>query len=191
MSKQEPIKIEAIVKFNQGEAFVLNRNPAFLYEKRGKFLFASDGPFFNVYEYGWMGMTGAFAGREFYIPMIDGGYVKATGQYWDAGSSVIAEEFGIKLAHVTFQTKEELKKCYVFTGTNIDLEWVKIERMKYKGCVYPYSDYEKIVKFDDMRSQGWKREYKLKRSKKNLIIEVKKKHSLLIVLTKALKESYK
>jgi hypothetical protein len=52
MSKQEPIKIEAIVKFNQGEAFVLNRKPAILYEKRGKFLFASDGPFFNVYEYG-------------------------------------------------------------------------------------------------------------------------------------------
>ncbi len=180
--KLDLIIIEAIVEFNKGEAFVLSRNPVFLYTKKGKRLYAIDGPFINTYEYGWMGTKGAFADRHFDIPMLDGSIIKATGQYWDAGISAIAKELNLKLIHVTFQTKENLRNCYVFTGAYIDLNWIKNERSKYKGCIYPYEDYEKIINFDNMKSQAFQQIRKLEKAKKNLIIKVKEKHSLIIEL---------
>ena len=68
---------------------------------------------------------------------------------------------------------EELKKCYVFSGCYCDAD--KLEKLKseYYGPIYQYWDYEKIIKYDQMRRKDFDKLYYEKRAKKNLIKKVK------------------
>lgn len=102
-------KVEAVVKFNNGEALVLNKHPQIKYERHGRYLFGLDeyGIFVNVYKYETpIGRFVAFAGREFDIPMEDGTVTKAKGQWWDAGSNELAKALGSKIISVTINTKK-------------------------------------------------------------------------------------
>ena len=142
-------EIEAVVKFNDGEALVLNKYPQIKYEKHGGYLFGLDeyGIFVNVYAYERpSGSFKAFAGREFDISMVDGTFTKANGQWWDAGSDKLAEALGSKIIGVTINTKEELSKCYVFFGEKADENEYNKLRDTYSGKVYHYYEYEKILK---------------------------------------------
>ncbi len=182
-----PIKILAVIQFNKGEAYVLNRHPEYVYQRDGDILWACDTGFYSVYKYdaprrpinpNWSGWR-AFAGRKFTLPMKDGTITECHGQYWDAGQGELSKKLNITLEHVTMETIPELQKCYVFCGSSIESEYRKKLRAEYTGCVYPYSEYEKIIKYDDMRHSNFKREWKLERAKKSLIKEVRKFHGMV------------
>ena len=142
-------KIEAVVKFNKSEALVLSEHPKILYERYGNYLFGLDeyGVFCNCYKYdspskGWE----AFAGRKFDIPITDGTFEHAYGQWWDGGADEFAKALGSEIISVTVRTKDDLKRCYVFTGCRADkAEYSKL-RGQYQGKVFDYWEYEKLLK---------------------------------------------
>jgi len=127
------------------QIFVIIDKPVnFLYERKGKYLVASDDGFYSCYEYdrpskNWE----AFGGRKFDIPMKDGTIEKAFGQWWDGGHSQNAPE---KIVSIGVGTIEELHKCYVFMGGHISKkkldEWLSNHE--------PSTDYDKY----DTRKQG-------------------------------------
>ena len=171
----EEFKIEAVVKFNNGEAWVLNRKPEIVYEKKGNIMYGNDYGFYNVYGFeAPCGKWKAFAGHEFDLPLKDGNVEHCYGQWWNAGHSKVEKILDIQLRPVTFKTNEDLIKCYVFTGASIEENYANKLRSEYSGCVYPYRDYEKIIKFDPQRKDFYKRLLKLERDKKSLIKEIKK-----------------
>lgn len=174
MSNHEDIKIEAVVKFNDGEAYVINRWPEFKYEKAGRLLYANDGIFVSCYAHNVDPWAKAFGGRKFNLQMLDGSVTECHGQYWDAGQDTLAEMFGVELTHVTIETIADLKKCFVFCGASADREKLAQLRAEYKGCVYPLREYKKIITFDDQRSKYFQRERKLERRIKSLIKEARK-----------------
>lgn len=168
----EDFKIVAVVRFNDGEAIVLNRKPRFLFEFMGRDLVGEDGPFRRLYGYAPpSGRFKAFAGAKFDIPMKDGSFIKASGQYWDS----CLPDF----AGVTYSTIEDLLNCYVFTGSQVDRDWYSAERNAYTGCVYPYWDYEKVIKYDVERMKWITRAFKLEKDKRHLIAKVKDAHRRL------------
>jgi hypothetical protein len=149
-------KIEAVVKFNDGEALVLNENPIIKYENHGKFLFGVDqyGVFVNVYYYDrpsehWQ----AFAGRKFNIPMVDGTFIEAHGQWWDGGSKELGEAIGSEVVLATINTRQRLEDCYVFFGARADSKEYQKLRATYTGKVYGYWEYEAICK---KREKPWR-----------------------------------
>jgi len=58
-------------------------------------------------------------------------------------------------------------------------------RATYTGCVYPYWDYEKVIKFDDQRRDLWDRIFREERRCKALEAAVKEKHRELLAITGA------
>lgn len=172
--KIEDIKIEAIVKFNDHHAYVLNRMPSFKYEKHGSYLYASDGPFFSSYEYRPPSNAfQAFAGREFDLQMLDGTATKCKGQYWDCGNSWANELLGIQIVDVTIKTIKQLKECYVFYGSSMQKEVLEKLISEYDGVIYEYRDYEMVINYKDMRSKFWKREMEADKAKGYLIEKVR------------------
>lgn len=164
------LKIVALVEVAKREALVLNRPLKMLYEFSGRDLIGSDGPFRNALRYeAPQGHFKAFAGREFDIPLKDGRTVRANGQYWSAGLDGFTE--------TAYGTVDGLKKCYVYTGALVDPTALQELRSEYTGCVYPYWDYQKVIKYDDERrywiNKCFKLEDRLKRDKKHLIANVK------------------
>jgi len=92
---------------------VINRSPIFKYERKENWLIAEDSGFFSFYQYippskGFY----AFAGREFTIPMVDGTFEKAYGQWWDG----VPSEYLDLLVSTGCSTLVELDRCYVFYG---------------------------------------------------------------------------
>lgn len=173
----EELKIEAIVKFNTGYAYVFNRNPDYKYQAEGNILWAKDGPFYSCYKYETpSGRFQAFAGRKFELNMIDGTVTKCNGQWWDGGLGELIDKLKLDLIDLTMQTREELKKCYVFFGTSCDHNELEKLKSKYYGVVYEYWDYEKVIKFDDMRHRYIKREIYNDTAKSHLILKVKELH---------------
>lgn len=157
--KEEPIKIEALTKFNDGVAFVLNRKPNLIWRSLNnkKILYGTDGVFYNVLGYGaCSGSSKAFGGSKFTVTLEDGEQIECYGQYWSGGHGVVEKELGIKLCSTPIGTIEGLKSCYVFSGMNADIEKINELREVYKsngGVVYPYYDYEKIIKYDDLQKR--------------------------------------
>ncbi len=177
----DDIYIKAVVKFNNSEAWVLNRLPKFVYIKEGNILYAEDCGFYSCYRYktpskSWQ----AFSGRKFELPLKKGGIEKCYGQWWDAGIGTISKKYGIEFLPLTCNTEVGLVECYVFFGgLHIEREKSIQLRKEYKGVVYPYLDYEKIIKFTPQRKEFYFRLHKLEQAKKSLIKVVKEKHQLL------------
>lgn len=177
------IKIDALVKFNSGVAMVLNRKPNYKYQRDGNILWAKDGPFYDCYGYGSpSGTWKAFAGRKFELPMIDGSVTKCNGQWWDKDLDVLSEKLNLDLGSVTIGTVSNLKSCYVFSGTSGNKPEIEALAEAYEGVIYPYWDYEKVIKFDDLRKSAWANKSKLERAKKALIKKVKAQAVLLAQL---------
>lgn len=178
----EDLKIIAIVRTKTWDGYVLNRDIDLKYELLygSSILVARDGPFYKAYQKGWMGGKGAFGGSLFDIPLKDGsGAIHAAGEWWDAGASKIAEMLKINLISAAVGTIPDLINCYVFCGLSADKDKLVKLLDGYSGPTYEYRDYEKIIKFDSMRRDFWKRERKLEKAKKSLIKEVRSKHQHL------------
>ena len=141
-----PIKIVAVVKMNNAEAWVLNRMPELLYEKTEHGgLIAHDGPFSGAYSYSApSAYSKAFAGHVFKIPMKDGTFTDASGQWWHAG---IRGQTSIALS-----TEEKLNSCYVFFAGSVDMGKAADLRAAYTGPIYGYTDHKKLLKHDKLWS---------------------------------------
>ena len=175
MSKShiEELKVVAVVKINSGEALVLNRPLNFIYEEIGRDLIGSDGPFKRPLLYSPASEAfKAFAGSEMKLNMLDGSQRVVKDHWWS----------GCLPGHqsVTACDLASLKKCYVFFGgMAITAGDFQALRESYTGCVYPYWDYEKVIKYDDFRRDLYSRLSHERGRVKSLIAEVKKKHTQL------------
>ena len=85
---------------------------------------------------------------------------------------------------ITIGTVDRLIECYVFMGTSGSIEDMHNMVSEYKGVVYPYRDYEKVIKFEKMRKDFITKQLKLERANRALIQEVKSKSALLAQLDK-------
>lgn len=117
----EELKIIDIInhknKYATQRFMVLNRNPVYVYERKGKWLIAEDSGIFNFLFYEKpSGRFYAFAGRKFEIPMKDGSIESAFGQWWDG----IPGDYEGLLYRIGCGTPENLSKCNVFCSSNID-----------------------------------------------------------------------
>lgn len=153
------MKVVDIVKINDRHAFVFDEIPSVTYEKHGSLLIGSDdsGTILDCLYYSACGGSRnfggnyAFGGREFDLPLKDGGSVHCYGQYWDGRSSECAKVLGIEICGLTASTKEDLKKCYVFCGYYADKDKLQklidefiSENPDYE--VWEYNDYREYLK---------------------------------------------
>lgn len=178
---EKKYNILAVVKFNKGHALVLDKEPKMTYKRIGhNLIYGTDGLFYSCYRYGrtsenWK----AFAGREFTLTMDDGEVVECTGQWWNGGQKEIGEHLGLNIGSATAKSANELKKCYVYCGYEVDVEKYNEFIKSYKGTIFEYYDYEKVLKFNDMRSEAFHKHYKEEKAKKNAIQQAKKHHAEL------------
>ncbi len=140
-------KIIAVVKFNSGEAFVMEKPIKLEYTKYGHdTIIGTDGCFISCYGYQKDQYCKAFAGREFDLNLIDGTIEHCNGQWWDSITDKAKEVINDKMICVTANHKDRLKQCYVFHGyTGIEKQ-IDYLRSQYKGKVYDYWEYEKVLK---------------------------------------------
>lgn len=147
------MKIIDIVKLNNGIALVVDEIPTLTYEQKGSLLIGSDDSnlLFNCLYYQTpRGNEKAFAGREFYLPLKDGGSIHCDGKWWQGREAECAEKLGIELAHITIRDLAFLKDCYVFVGLsvnkNVYMQMIRdflTERPDYE--VYGYWEYKGIL----------------------------------------------
>lgn len=173
------MKIIAKVKFNNGWAYVLDKIEPMVYKRIGSdFIYGTNGILYHCYFKRHERGQKAFGGRKFDITLDDGEIVNCSGEWWDGNRNKVEKELGISLASRSISTKEELKKCYVFFGYDIDLEsFTKLIDDYHSNVfsfIYDYRDYEKIIKYDDDRKSLWRKISKLESDKKSLIKEAKR-----------------
>ncbi len=103
-------------KYSTQTFVVVDGMPDFKYERVGNHLIAEDSGFF--YFYGYQGSTEAFAGAKFDIPLKNGGFEKAAGQWWHC----IPHDY-IGLVHeLGIGAPENLGKCNVFSSAYVDID---------------------------------------------------------------------
>jgi hypothetical protein len=164
------LKVVAVVQFNKGEALVLNRPVNFTYQKVGNDYIGSDGPLTRALYYSRASAAfRAFAGSELTLQMIDGSVQKIKDHWW---SGVPSEHIDVVVGDV-----ESLKKCYVFGSASIRGQDLQTLRESYTGCVYPYWDYEKVIKYNDVRMDLYRKLCHEQRRVKSLVSEVKRLHA--------------
>lgn len=158
--------IEAVVRFNKDEALVLNRSPEFRYRREGSQLVAEDGPFRSCYGYSLpSGRWKAFAGREFKIPLLDGTFEQATGQWWASHLK--------GMVSCTYNTKDKLLGCYVYYSCMADPGAFAALRATYTGDVYPYYAYEAFIRLPIERRKYLTKISKLERDKSHLLTNLR------------------
>lgn len=169
--------IVARVKFNDSVAYVLDKKPELKYYRLGNgYIYGIDdaGIFITCYTYDTpSGRFYAFGGRKFDINLADGEVVKCYGQWWHGGFGSVAKHLGITLGHATIGTVEGLINCYVFSGYECNLEKMEALAAEKDLPLFEYRDYEKFLKYDDMRSRFYDRNFKLEKKNRHLIREVK------------------
>lgn len=170
-------KILAVVKFNQGEAFVLSEPVSLTWESHANktTLLGRDGHFIDClfYDSPSKGFY-AFGGRKFDITLKDGEVINCYGQYWSGISKKAIEVIGEPIVSVTACFIGDLKRCYVFSGFSGTRAGIAKLRSEYKGIVYPYYEYESMFITSNKYRQKGKRKllkkYKrLNRTKRVLI----------------------
>ena len=157
--------VVAVVKFNAGEALVLNRPLRFVYEKVGNDFVGNDGPFtdFLYYSRGG-GSFVAFAGRTLSLQMADGTVCNVKDHWWHGTPKGCVDAI--------IGDVDSLQRCYVFRSGSIQKEAYQAFRDTYTGCVYPYWDYEKIITHQ-VRTRMWLHEMG---RRSVLVKKVKEKH---------------
>lgn len=140
-------KIIAVVKFNDGEAFVMETPIKLEYTKYGNdTIIGTDGYFISCFGYQFDRHCKAFAGREFDLKLVDGTIEHCNGQWWDSVTSRARDIINGNIIHVTANNTDRLKNCYVFNGYCGIEKKINELRSQYKGKIYDYWDYEKILK---------------------------------------------
>lgn len=169
------MKIKTSVKFNSGKAYVLDKNPEFKCYRLGtNIIYATDGIFYKCYKY--EGGSKAFGGRKFTLQIEDTKeLVECSGQWYDGGYGILNKELGLNLVNITYNTDEDLKKCYVFSGATVDNNTFELILEESGELFYhDYYDYEKILRYDDLRNKSYYKERNLERHKKSLIKQCKR-----------------
>lgn len=121
----------------------------YTYEKINEMLIGSDetGIFYDCLFYEKpFGRFKAFGGREFDLPLKDGGTIHCSGQYWDGKSSRASDIKGINIIPCTCGYIEDLKKCYVYCGHYANMEKFQDLIEQYDGKIYEYHEYEELIK---------------------------------------------
>jgi len=140
-------KIIAVVKFNSGEAFVMENPIKLEYTKYGyDTIIGTDGSFISCYGYKRDQYCKAFAGREFDLKLVDGTTEHCNGQWWDSITDKAKEVINDNMISITANNKDRLKQCYVFNGYYGIEKKINELRSQYKGKVYDYWEYEIILK---------------------------------------------
>ena len=165
------MKVQALVRMNGSLAIVFSRMPKINeYVKEDGLLWGSDHGFYSCYYYDRPCKAfQAFGGRKFELPLKGGGVEKCQGQWWDGGSHKIAEKKGIQLMRVSLNTIENLKRCYVFYGSYIDSSVYDYLIKSYKGEIYAYYDYKKVINYDDLNRKYFRQQAYFKQAKKHLL----------------------
>jgi len=141
-------KIIAMVKFNNGEAIVLENETELKYTKYGSdTIIGTDGCFITCYRYetpdeNWK----AFSGRKFDLPLTDGTIEHCYGQWWDAITETARKIINDKIIRVTACDIKSLKECYVFYGYYAKKTDIENLRSGYTGKIYDYWEYDKLLK---------------------------------------------
>lgn len=165
------MKVLASVRFNDRKAYILDEFPNYIYYRLGSnIIYGTDGLFYHCYKYDRISPGfSAFGGRKFTITLNTGEVVQCYGQWWDGGYDTLEKELGIKLTHITYNTKEELKKCYVYSGATADIGKLQ-ELIKEAGELYyyDYEDYRKVLTYQDVWDKRWEEERKFTKLIKNL-----------------------
>ncbi|WP_308722465.1 hypothetical protein [Paenibacillus polysaccharolyticus] len=141
-------QVEALVTFNQGIAFVLDKPVEYTYYKQGNLIIGLDDTctFVQCYSYQMIPGSNAFGGHKFDIKLDDGKIIHCDGQWWDGGYDRAAELLGEKLVHATYNTAERLRNCYVFSGSQAVESNLNQLRKTYTGDVQGYWAYEANLK---------------------------------------------
>ena len=124
------------------------------YEKHGSLLIGSDerGIFYDCLYYDRpTPHMRAFVGREFALPMKDGTTTHCNGQYWYGHIAEAGRVIGEEIAEIGASTKEDLKRCFVFTSRNISKkrldEMVKEFEESHPGYEpWGYRQYEDMIR---------------------------------------------
>lgn len=146
------MEIIAVVKFNNGEAFVFDEIPDLVYTKYGNdTIIGESGPFYTCYGYSKPsdGFK-AFGGRKFDITLSDGTTEHCYGQWWDGVTNLAKKELNIDgvertLIRVTAEDFKTLTNCYVYCGFYAIESEMREMRKKYDGKVYEYYEFENEV----------------------------------------------
>lgn len=125
------MKIVDLVKANSRLWIVFDEPVGHLtYEEHGGLMIGSDerGIFYDClyYDRPTPNMK-AFGGREFDLQMKDGSVTHCNGQYWYGHIAKAEDIIGEEIAEIGASTKEDLKRCFVFTNRNISKK--KLEKM--------------------------------------------------------------
>lgn len=138
-------RILAVVKFNNGEALVLDRKLELVYTKYGnKTIVGTDGIFYQCYYHDCRGGMNAFAGREFDLTMEDGEIVHCNGQWWSGITKEAQEIIGEEIVWPIVESLSELSKCYVFCGYTANKDKYKALRRTYTGTVFECNEFRDI-----------------------------------------------
>lgn len=142
-------EVKAIVEFNSGIAYVLDRPVEFKYYREGNLIIGLDDTctFVRTYIYDRPSAGfEAFGGSKFDITLENGEVIHCHGQWWDGGIDKAAKLLGDELVRVTFDDIESLKNCFVFTGNYAIKSSLEQLRQTYTGKIYGYWEYEAILK---------------------------------------------
>ena len=148
----EKIKIVAIVREPDGSyAYVTNRDIRYVYTKiDSETIIGEDEGVLTFYKRDGnilpFGKT-AFGGREFTLKLSDGTEEKCNGRWWDDYSKAVIELFNLDdIVYFPSATVDDLKKFYLFYCRRCDKRWLEKLKAEYKGKVYEYDEYRRIVK---------------------------------------------
>ncbi len=180
LSKKEKMELKALVKFNDGLAMAFDDKITLKYNKIGSLIYGTDGLFYKCYFYDApSGRFQAFAGRKFDLHLESGEVVNCHGQWWDGGYQELSKLLNIEIVSVTASDIDSLKECYVYCGYHADKGKINEILSKHDGPVFAYYDYEKLIKYDDLRNEYFWYKMKSERAKKKLIANVKLFYSKL------------
>jgi hypothetical protein len=143
------IDLIALVKFNQGKAFVLKDKLELKYNKQDGLIIGLDDSctFLDLYYYEAPSQGfKAFGGREFDITLENGEVIHCNGQWWSGGSEKASKLLGEEVISCTANDAESLKRCYVYHGYYAIKEQLEELARSYEGKFYEYYEFEKELK---------------------------------------------
>lgn len=138
------MKLLAVVRFNDGYAFVFDNNIEFEYNKfDNSNIIGEWNGIYHCYAKRYENGFKAFSNREFDIKLKDGNIEHCKGQWWD-DYSYLKKNIS-DLICCTYSSIDSLCECYVFTGAYISEKLYNELISSYSGKIYEYDEYRNEV----------------------------------------------
>lgn len=141
--------IEAIVKFNDSVALVLDKPLVYKYRRIDKYTIIGEcGMFVIAYYYEHCNYAKAFGGMKFTLEMVDGEIVQCDGAWWGGFNSTAKyylSKRGTSITQVVINDKLSLMNCYVYCGSHAYTDEYAEFLLYYSDKVYDYREYENDV----------------------------------------------